>query len=261
MISSYPTIHQDHDFYHDVASGEVPGHSLMNKFGAGDVGTSIVPVTNSLVYQTPTAAQSLEFVSSSANDTATGVGAREITIQGLDSNWDMVTLTIATNGTTAVSLPTDLVRLFRWTVSGSGTYATQTAGSHAGTLTVRAAGGGATWATIPSLPFPFAQSEIGVYTVPRGYTGYLISRDLTTDTSKSLNAYLFQRPNADTVVAPYSSMRVVERFVGVNAIAPPIKASKGPFVGPCDIGFMAEVSVGSAVVSVNFTLLLVEDGY
>jgi len=37
------------------------------------------------------------------------------------------------------------------------------------------------------------------------------------------------------------------------------KAPKGPFVGPCDIGFMAKVSLTTGQTSCEFELLLIED--
>jgi len=112
----------------------------VHKFGAANLTTTIAPITYSGVYQTPMTAQSLEFVSSNANDISTGSGAREITVIGLDSSWNEVSQTVITDGTTPVALNTDLIRLYRWYVSQSGTYATQSMGSHAGILTIRAAG-------------------------------------------------------------------------------------------------------------------------
>ena len=116
------------NFYAEVAKGNVPKHSLVHKFGAHTLTTTLEPICFSGFYRTPTTATALEFVSSSTNDTSAGTGAREVTVIGLDSSWNEVSQTVTTNGTTAVALSTDLIRLYRWYVSSSGTYATQTTG-------------------------------------------------------------------------------------------------------------------------------------
>jgi len=251
----------DREFYQQVAEGLVDGHSLVHKFGAGTLTTSLAPICLGGVYRTPTAAAALEFVSSSADDTAAGTGAREVTVIGLDLSWNEVTQTVTTNGTTAVALGTNLIRLYRWYVSSSGTYATYTAGSHAGTLTVRAAGAGDTWSIIPITPFPVSQSQIGAYTIQAGKTAYLLGKHIYTDSSKATDIYMFQRCNADDVTAPYGgAMRIFEREVGVTGqVEVATKSPRGTFVGPCDVGFMGKVESSTADVSVEFELIVVDD--
>jgi len=252
------------DFYTEVAKGNVDKHSLVHKFGAGNVGTTITPVTNSLTYQTPTTAQSLELVSDNVADAQNGVGAREITIIGLNSAWEEVSLTVnthATDGTIAVALGTDLIRLYRWYVSSSGTYATDVATSHQGELTIQASGGGTVWSTIHDSPITSGQSEIGNYTIPINKTGYLLSKKVSIEGTKQIDLYFFQRPHADDVTTPYSgTFRLVEHEVGLTGVLFTRLASpNGPFVGPCDVGFMASVSSGTSQVSVEFELLIVDD--
>lgn len=250
------------DFYTEVKLGNVSGYSIVHKFGAADLSTSFLPITYDKTYKTPTSNTALEFVSSDANDTSAGSGAREITIIGIQDSagtWSEVTQTLNTNGTTAVALSQNLIRLYRWYVSSSGSYATESTGSHAGTLTIRVSGAGATWGTIPITPFARGQSEIGVYTVPSGKTAYLLSKDIFVDSVKSADVYFFQRPSANTVSAPYSAMRLFEKEVGIaGGYDLQSTAPKGPFVGPCDIGFMGSVSAGTANCSVEFELLLID---
>lgn len=57
------------DFFYSAFNNELPGKSVVRKFGRNTaIGTSITPITMSGLYQTPTSSQSLEIVSSSAND-------------------------------------------------------------------------------------------------------------------------------------------------------------------------------------------------
>ena len=249
------------DFLIDVSMGLVDGYSVVQKFGAGSVGTSLVPTTQSGVYQTPTTVTSLEIVSDDTNDTSAGTGAQEVTVTGLDSNWKEVEIVVETNGTTAVALGTDLFRVYRWYVSRSGTYANAAAGSHVGTLTLRVAAAGATWSIIPNTPFPVAQSQIGAYTIPAGKTGYLLGKLIFTDTSKTADVYMFKRLNTDDVTTPFTGvMTITEREVGLSGgFDHHFKVAKFIGAGPCDIGFMAKVASGNADVSVEFELLLIDD--
>jgi hypothetical protein len=249
------------EFLIQVAAGDIAGHSIVHKFGEASVGTTLQPVTESGFYRTPTTATALEFVSSDANDTSAGTGAREVTVVGLDASWNEVSQTVTTNGTSAVALSTNLIRLYRWFVSSSGTYADASTGSHAGTMTIRESGGGATWSTIGLAPFAEGQSEIACYTIPAGKTGYILTLDVVADSNKRVDAVFFQRPNADDVSAPYSgTLRVVNKFLQVQGeVSLRPQAPIGPFVGPCDIGFMAEVTSGTGDIEADFELILIDD--
>jgi len=247
------------DFFTEVSEGNITGYSLVHKFGASaSIGTTLLPVALANTYQTPTTATSLEFVSDSANDTANGTGARQITVIGIGADWTEVSQTVTTNGITAVALTTPLLRLYRWYVSQSGAYATQATSSHVGTLTIRVAGGGTTWSRIPVTPFPMGQSQIGSYTVPLGKSAYLLSLDVYVSSSKAVDVLVFQRPNANDITAPYTgAIRLVSQWAQVTGHLPvKYRSPRGPFVGPCDIGFMAKTSTGTGSATVEFELIL-----
>lgn len=248
-------------FRTNISSGTITGAKDIHKFGSSLVGTTIQPITLSGNYETPMAAVSLEFVSDDINDTAAGSGARSITIQGLGADWLDLEQVIATNGTTPVTIPIAMTRLHRWFVSpeGSGTYATQLNGSHVGNLTIQASGAGATWSTIPNSPFPFSQSQIGVYSIPLGRTGFILSKRIGVDATKVADIYLFQRPKIDVVVAPFEPMKVIERDINITSPSSILyETPLGPFVGPCDIGFMGRVNLATGTVSSEFELLLLD---
>ena len=249
------------DILFKIASKEIDGYHAVHKFGAGELTSIMKPISQGGFYRVPTTPTSLEFVSDDVDDTYLGAGARQITITGLDSSWEEVTFTINTSGTTAVALPIDLLRVYRWYVSSSGTYATQTVASHQGELELREVGGGQTWSIIPNSPFPVGQSEIGVYTIPKGKTGYLLSKFMFTDTTKTADIFFYGRCFADDVTTPYSgTMRLVEREIGLTeGQSITYQIPKGPFVGPCDIGFMGRVSSGTVDVSVEFELIVIDD--
>jgi hypothetical protein len=262
------------DFYVEIADGNVPGHSLVKKFGTQLATTTLAPITLSREYRMPTTATALEFVSNNVNDTAAGTGAREIMFEGLDANWMMTTQTVATDGTNPVALPTNLTRLFRWWVSKSGTYATTTVSSHAGTLTVQGASAGPIWSIITVTPLPLAQSQIGMISIPMGFRAFLWVENITVDstggTIKPANLMLVFREGADVIAAPFNPLRVISNYFGIAGsnsfpakfpLVPATGQSQGPFIGPADIGYFGEMTSGTGTITVQFEILLIEDGF
>lgn len=244
-----------------VSSGDYPNMTVVHKFGRNEaVGTTPEPVALGGVYQTPTALTSLEIVSASADDTAAGTGARTVFVQGLGADWELISETVTMNGTTAVSLSNQYYRVFRAYVATSGTYATATSGSHAGTLTIRTSGGGATWVTIDEVSvFPKSQTQTACYTVPSGYNAFVKAVDIHVESGKPASVFFFQRQGADIVDAPYSSMRLVKQWDGLAGSSNYEESVPlGPFPAKTDIGFMAKVASTTAVVTVDFEILLVK---
>jgi len=249
------------DFYTEVAKGNVAGHSLLHKFGSSLLTTDQRVVSQTGTYETPLSVTELEIVSSDAGDTAAGLGAQEVFLMGLDASFKEITTTVVMNGLTPVIIDTEFIRLYRWYVSRSGTYASSTASSHIGSLTIQESGGGTVWDIMPSTPLPYGQSSIGAYTIPIGKTGYLLSKQIFVDSTKSADIFFFKRENANDVVAPYTGIRrLLENEIGVaGTLTMNFRSPKGPFVGPCDVGFFGSVEVNTAFTSVEFELLLVDD--
>ena len=250
------------DFLVEVAKGNVPNHSIVNKFGANDaVGTSFVPISGGGVFATPSTITALEVLSSdNTNDIPAGTGARSVYIEGLGAGWVMVGETLALNGTTAVPTVNSYFRITRMYVVTSGAYASTAGASHNSTLTLRVAGAGASWAIIaPEGGFGLGQTEIGIYSVPDGSICYLISTHIDVEGAKVVDVLLYRREDADTVSAPYSAMKVlnvkrnVEGEHGVNG------SPLATIIGPADIGYMGKISSGTAKVEVEFKLLCISN--
>lgn len=250
------------DFLIEVAKGNIPGHSLVHKFGHNSaVGTSLVPVTIGGIYRTPQVggATALRIKAGDANDTAAGSGAREITLQGLDETGALVTVALATAGASASANTAEtFIRFFRAWVSASGTYATATVGSHAADIVIENAAGTEDWGTISVTGFPSGQSEIGAYSVPLNFRAFILSVNVFADATKITQAFFFQRENILQTVAPYTAMRLVfdaTLDTGLETIKP--RSPINGFVGPMDIGILASVDVGTAEVHVDIEILLV----
>jgi hypothetical protein len=253
------------DFYLEVRKGNIPFHSIVHKFGAAQAITTVLtPVSTSKLYPTPSVLTNLEIVSTSANDTAAGSGALTLRISGIsdvNGSWTEQEIDIALNGLTPVALPNGMWRVFRMHVLSSGTYANSTAGSHNSTITLRVAGAGATWHVINTeAGFGLGQTEIGVYTIPAGKTGYILNKHITTESTKSATVVLFTRESANVVVAPFGAMNLkeIERNLTGNIT---LNNNVPILVVPemSDVGFMAKSITSTTNVSVHFEILLIDN--
>ena len=253
------------DFYLEVVKGNVAGHSIINKFGRnGVVGTTLSHISITGQYQTPQTAQSLEILSSNANDTAAGSGGRKVLVEGLDSNFDIQTEIVTLNGLTPVALTNQFMRVYRMYMYESGSYVTISTPSHLGQITLRGVGAGANWVRIDTVEgtatgFGIGQSQIGSYTIPRGYTAYLLSKTFSVEAAKPTSIYFFKREQSNDVVAPYSGiMRLFEENDGIqDAFHIVGRAPIQTIPEMSEVGFFAKVGTGTASVSVEFQLLLI----
>lgn len=252
------------DWHYRLAAQDLPGKEVVFVFGRNtDVGTgTFEPISNAGLYWTPqaNAGDTLYVQSSDANDTAAGSGAREITIVGINASGEIVTDALATNGTSASSATSNTyIRLLKAYVSKSGTYGTQSAGSHAGLISIRQTTGATTRGQIQATGFPRSATQIGVYTIPTGKKGYIEYLSVNVDSNKTANLALFKRGNILQTAAPYDAIEVLAEFPGVSGSSEFSPSSPiNSLIGPCDIGFMG-IGLGQAAeIAVSFELILVD---
>lgn len=251
----------------DAARGLTGGLSGVKKFGRNDsVGTGFEPVCMGGIYMTPqsSAATTLRIKAGNANDSAGGSGARAVTLIGLDESFNEVQETVATNGTSpSAATSATFTRLYRAFVSSSGTYASASAGSHFGDIVIENSAGTQDWGTIDAANFPKSQSEIGAISIAAGKTGYVKLRDLSIDSGKTIDLVFFSRANIDETAPPYTAMRAQSVVSGVSGGSIETFGSVdipfGPYTGPTDIGFMAKVASGTASVSVEFEVFILDE--
>lgn len=247
------------DFLNEIALGNIDGAYVVHKFGASDsVGTTIAPVSIGGFYRTPTTATTLEVLSDNANDNSGGTGARVVRIFGLNASGHEIYEDVNLSGVTPVALSNSYLRVYMWYVLESGSYATATTPSQLGTLTIRETGGGQTWSILNVIGggFGVGQSEIGVYSIPKDHTCWLLKKVMSVNSNKAANIYFFQRQNLTDTTAPYSAMRLVEKHIGVTAVEEITSRSAiNKFPELTDIGFMANTETGTAEVSVEFEMV------
>jgi len=181
-----------------VARGQIRGHSIVHIFGYNpdvDSATEETIWTAGGLYQhldTPTI---MTVSSSSASDTSAGVGARSIYIIGINSTGGEVSETVVLNGQTPVNTTHTYTEIQSSLVVSAGTSEHNVGNISIGTGTVTSG--------VPANIFGHIlatenKSLIGHYTIPIGYTGYLISGNMSvgsTTASKNITGRLKIREN------------------------------------------------------------------
>jgi hypothetical protein len=168
-----------------IAKGDVTGTSFNHKFGnAPDFDTGDNEVTIWDGAEDGTTWELMRYVYSTTADidsisSSNNADTQDIFIQGLDSNYNLISQTITLQGQTRVALDTDLIRVFRAYNDNSTVLA-----GHVFIYVNGAITGGVpdTNADIRCIIDPVnQQTEMAVYTVPNGKTGYI--RDWYASTS------------------------------------------------------------------------------
>lgn len=156
-------------FFFRISKGLVERHTSVHCLGRNadvDTGTEDVWSAGG-PYVPPTTARIHGIVSTSANDTEAGTGARTVRITGLDASYAPASETVTLSGTTPVSTTGAYVFVSEICVltAGSG-------GINAGDITATAATDNTVSTKIVTGE---GKSLTAAYQIPAGYTGYLQS--------------------------------------------------------------------------------------
>lgn len=247
----------DESFLIEVQKGNVSGHSMVHKFGRNmavpngswefinQLGSTGWPLS---------VAETVRVAAGHAQDSTGGSGAREITIQGIDSNLNEVTATLTPAGTSAGAASSDSFwRVHRCWISSAGTYG----GANTSDVTVEDSSGAQSLIQIAE---DEGQTQFGGFTVPTGKTGYLLSVHIQVDANKAADIRCFTRKDIDDVTVPVKSKRLRLYFDGVLGEFQFIPS--GPEFSidqKSDIWFEANGSGALTEVSCEFSLLLVDN--
>jgi hypothetical protein len=108
--------------------------------------------------------------SSSANDTASGTGARTVYVAGLDANHNEISEIVTLNGQTAVLTTQFFLHINEAYVATAGSSLSAEGDIYFGDGTVTA---GVPATVYDIIKYDYNQRITGSYTIPAGYTGYL----------------------------------------------------------------------------------------
>ena len=222
------------ELFLEVQMGHVEGASIVWKFGRNEaVGTSEVDIwCAESLYTFPTVAGTLTIESTEVADT------QDITIQGLDGDYNEVVETIALTGTTPASGTSSFIRVNR-AYNSNGT-------EHTGNIIIKRD------TTVVAHIMAYSQQTLqSIYTVPAGYTGYLFKGNASA--GKLKDAQLFFK------VRPFGGVFVMAETFGLyqntyEAVRPFI-----PITEKADVKVSALSSSAGTDVSAQFGILLLKD--
>lgn len=242
----------DIDFYLAVAKGDFTGYAKVSKFGrnpgvkSADY-ESIWDGTN--LYPWPTAAETLNVVSTDADDTSAGTGARTVEIEGLNSSWAIITETVSMNGTTNVTTTNSFLRVYRARVVTAGS-----SGVNEGTITMTNTTSSNVLAQISVDNSGFGQTLMAIYTIPAGKTGYLISINGSSSKDNEHSFRLLARDNTVSNAA-WNTKEFLNARGGFNLYK---KFAINKYTEKTDLDFQAIASAASAA-SGGFELILIDN--
>ena len=259
-VSSISRVGTSEPFELQVARGQVAYHESVYKFGNNAVvGNSTETIwQQGGLYSYLSAASVLKVSSSSANDTSAGTGARTVELFGLDSDYNEINEVVTLNGQTAVNSTQSYLRINRMIVRSAGSGGSNAGIIYAGTGTVTTGVPANIYATING--DGTNQTLMALWTVPAGYTGYLMQYDVSNGTTSNTPAVckltLVARPHGEV----FQSKDVKSLTTGMhieNSLVVPVK-----FTEKTDIEVRAVSSSASVVfdISAAFEIIYIKNG-
>jgi hypothetical protein len=190
----------------DVARGLRGGISDIDAFGhteAAPNGTYGPVVHGGTLNWLATASAVRVKSGGNANDTVAGTRARKVMVYGLDETWTLAQEEIDLAGTSASSATTiTFMRVYKVVVTEVGTVSS----TNEADIEIETTGG----TSLCLVDAGDSHSQMAVYTVPAGCTGYLRRVHLNVDGAKTVDARTLIRTNtADETAAPYGPVEVI----------------------------------------------------
>lgn len=240
------TITNSHNYYEQISMGNIKGVDRIYKFGSNEaVGTLEEIISYNGVYGLPTSADTVTVTSSSGDDAfPSGAGARTISIQGLDANWNLQEETINI-GATSIG---QYIRVFRAWVDTCGNQ-NPIGGANQGAITIAQTGGTPMVLIGPNE----GQTLCAAYTIPDGYDGYVYSADATCGEGKGallrLKTHEYDGDNAFRVQGA--------RYAYQNTVAQKFKIPS-KVISKTDIIFTGQSTASGTPISATFLISLVK---
>jgi len=255
LLFSAPVYADYQDPYIEIAKGNIPGHSFTAFQGIDeDIDTVQNVMWPDVEFHWPSSAIYMNVSSSSVNDTMGGPGVWNITIYGLDADYRMINETIAMNGTNPVPTTLQYFRINRLRIETAGSSGVNVGDIYIGTGPVT---GGKPATVYNMMTAGYGVSSTGTYTVPDGYTAYLVYLSFGTDGTKIIHVWFQSRcltcgENAwRTDYHDHFTQEHIQHRLPIPF----------PYTEHTDIQVAASSNVGDAFGAVDVFLVLVKDGY
>ena len=165
---------------------------------------------------TPTAASTVNITSSSASDAAAGVGARTVSITGLNGSYAEVTETITMNGISNVATSNSYFIINKMVVLTAGSSETAV-----GTIISTWTGGGTPVG--PNIVIGANESQAAIYQVPVGYSLYVTNYTVGSNAGGQAVHSLMAKPFGGLYNLKQSTPTNVNSNNGYKSFNPPMK--------------------------------------
>lgn len=181
--------------------------------------------------------QSIFVKSTSASDTG------DITVEGLDADWNKVTTTKTMTGATAIQLDQTFRRIYR---------AEYVDTANIGVISIHAASG--TGTVVASIQELLNQTQIGLYTIPAGYTGYLLNYTASCGKGDDATIRMFTRETNDTLSFKLKTEVKIYQATHLHEFASGLLLPE-----KTDIDFRARTTSAGSEMIINFDMILVDE--
>jgi len=236
------------NFFLEVARGNINNVTSGVIIGKNpDVGTEFEDVCDSGgIIQLPSAAENLEIVSDSANDTSAGTGMRTVLVRTLDTDFNQEEQVVTMNGTTPVTLTGTHIRtrIILGITAGSN-------GTNVGEITLSVTGGG----TALEVMLPGnGVSNSSHFTVPADHTLFALSFNFSCPKNQDALIRLVLRSGIpDAATLTIGELDLYQSLEDLPVFAPL------PIAEKTDIKLQAKSNNESASVTMIEEFLLVKD--
>ncbi len=242
----------------DRNTGQVSYESSVQKFGRNaDVGTGAFEDvwTAGGAYNWLQSASAVRVrAGGHADDDSGGAGAQKIIVEGLDSNWVEASEEITLAGASVSSATsTSFIRVHRAYVTDAGAYT----GTNTGAILVETTGG----TLVAEIPAGLGQTQMAIYTIPAGKTGYLVRLKaiVSAGANKTATVRFWRRESADDVATPFVGKRIISEFDEVAGEVVEKFVSWVSLPEKTDVWFDAVGDSNATLVDCVFSIILVDD--
>ena len=175
---------------------------------------------------------------------AEGGDTGELTVEGLDGNYNKVTETKTMTGATAVQLSNTYKRITRASYTGS---------ANAGDITLHIGSG--TGTVVATLEAGLGQTQLGIYTIPAGFTAYLLNYTGSVGKNDDATLRLFTADGGVEV----QDFQVLSEIKLFESTFRQDLAFGAKLPEKTDIDFRAITASAGSELIVNFELMLVDE--
>jgi hypothetical protein len=239
-----------------VARGLVSGCTSINVFAASDnVGTTasmgglqiLWELTGTTAYVFPSSAAKMNLVSTSATDNTTA----SVLISGLDTNWNLISETLALNGTTAVQTVNSYLRVNSMSMVTPATGQT----SNVGTVTLKNLANTVTYAR---MTIGYGRTAMSIYSVPSGYTLYVGNINIFSGDASGNSSYVnYQAKTTNNNVSPANTITALNTTFGGAYQVP--RSNPFPYTQKSDVQWQFSVNTGTHSVGLVLEGILISN--